>query len=401
MILLLDKIDVLVGNLSNLENTRPVKPFFEDVIRFLEELSCEILLDKEAKLFSDVISFGFWCRKSNLIKISEEYKNINNRIGLGVVFHIAPSNVPVNFAFSYVFSILAGNSNIVRVPSKNFKQIEIICRIINKILFQIKYKSIFEKTLFVRYLQDNEVTSYLSSKCNARIIWGGDFTVNAIREIPIPSRSIDISFSDRYSFSIINPISIGELSEINLNRLAENFYNDTYLMDQNACSSPHLIVWKVPKNINTENQKERFWNAIRGIAEKKYDLQPVNAIDKFTSICKDALSNNFISTNLQSNFLYQVKIDNVPEKVTNLNEKYGYFYEFAIEDIKELAKIVETKIQTITYFGIQKNEILNFIIDEGLIGVDRIVPIGTALDIGIYWDGYDLIRTLSRNILVN
>jgi len=401
MSLLLDKIDVLVGNLSNLENTRPVKPFFEDVIRFLEELSCEILLDKEAKLFSDVISFGFWCRKSNLIKISEEYKNINNRIGLGVVFHIAPSNVPVNFAFSYAFSILAGNSNIVRVPSKNFKQIEIICRIINKILFQIKHKSIFEKTLFVRYLQDNEVTSYLSSKCNARIIWGGDFTVNAIREIPIPSRSIDISFSDRYSFSIINPISIGELSEISLNRLAENFYNDTYLMDQNACSSPHLIVWKAPKNINTENQKERFWNAIRGIAEKKYDLQPVNAIDKFTSICKDALSNDFISTNLQSNFLYQVKIDNVPEKVTNLNEKYGYFYEFAIEDIKELAKIVETKIQTITYFGIQKNEILNFIIDEGLIGVDRIVPIGTALDIGIYWDGYDLIRTLSRHILVN
>jgi hypothetical protein len=36
-----------------------------------------------------------------------------------------------------------------------------------------------------------------------------------------------------------------------------------------------------------------------------------------------------------------------------------------------------------------------------LIGVDRIVPIGTALDIGIYWDGYDLIRTLSRVILVN
>ena len=104
---------------------------------------------------------------------------------------------------------------------------------------------------------------------------------------------------------------------------------------------------------------------------------------------------------LESNFLYQLKIDHVPNKITNLNGKFGYFYELSIVDLKELSKIIETKIQTITYFGISKNEILDFIIEEGLIGVDRIVPIGNALDIGIYWDGYDLIRTLSRHILVN
>ena len=126
MSLLTDKIDVLVGKISNLDITSPQKPFFKDALQFLGELSEEILADKEAKLFPDVISFGFWCRKSNLFKLSEEYLKISNRLGLGVVFHITPTNVPVNFAFSYAFSILAGNSNIVRVPSKNFKQIEII-----------------------------------------------------------------------------------------------------------------------------------------------------------------------------------------------------------------------------------------------------------------------------------
>ena len=402
MSLLTDKIDVLVGNISNLDVTSPLRPFFKDALQFLGELSEEILADKEAKLFPDVISFGFWCRKSNLFKLSEEYLKISNRLGLGVVFHITPTNVPVNFAFSYAFSILAGNSNIVRVPSKNFKQIEIICRLINKILKQINYLNIYEKTLFIRYSQDDDITAFLSSKCNARIIWGGDITVNTIRKIPIPSRSIDIAFSDRYSFSIINPISIGELSDLDLDRLTEKFYNDTYLMDQNACSSPHLIVWKSPNNIITENQKERFWNSIRKLAERKYDLQPVNAIDKFTLICNDALSNNkFTLSSLNSNFLYRLKIDYVPEEITNLNGKFGYFYELSITDLKELSKIIETKIQTITYFGVSKNEILDFIVEEGLIGVDRIVPIGNALDIGIYWDGYDLIRTLSRHILVN
>ena len=402
MSLFKDKIDVLVGNISNLEVTHPQRPFFKEAIQFLGELSEEILADKEARLFPDVISFGFWCRRSNLNKISEEYINISNRIGLGVVFHITPTNVPVNFAFSYAFSILAGNSNVVRVPSRNFKQIEIICRIINKIIIKLNHLNIYEKTLFIRYSQDEDITAFLSSKCNARIIWGGDTSVNTIRKIPIPSRSIDIAFSDRYSFSIINPTSIGELSDLDLNRLAEKFYNDTYLMDQNACSSPHLIVWMSPNNVNLEKQKERFWNSIRKLAEKKYDLQPVNAIDKFTLICSDALGNNqYTLSSLESNFLYQLKIDHVPNKITNLNGKFGYFYELSIVDLKELSKIIETKIQTITYFGISKNEILDFIIEEGLIGVDRIVPIGNALDIGIYWDGYDLIRTLSRHILVN
>jgi hypothetical protein len=29
-------------------------------------------------------------------------------------------------------------------------------------------------------------------------------------------------------------------------------------------------------------------------------------------------------------------------------------------------------------------------------GIDRIVPVGEAMDIGSTWDGFDLIRTLSR-----
>lgn len=31
-------------------------------------------------------------------------------------------------------------------------------------------------------------------------------------------------------------------------------------------------------------------------------------------------------------------------------------------------------------------------------GIDRIVPIGQAMDIGATWDGCDLVRTLSRVI---
>ena len=39
---------------------------------------------------------------------------------------------------------------------------------------------------------------------------------------------------------------------------------------------------------------------------------------------------------------------------------------------------------------------MNFINKNNFKGVDRIVPIGQSLDMGLIWDGYDLIRTLSR-----
>ena len=37
-------------------------------------------------------------------------------------------------------------------------------------------------------------------------------------------------------------------------------------------------------------------------------------------------------------------------------------------------------------------------LENGLTGVDRIVPVGHTMDFALTWDGYDLIQTLSRKI---
>ena len=49
--------------------------------------------------------------------------NLSIKIARGIVFHVTPSNVPMNFAYSYIAGLLSGNNNIVRVPSKQFKQV--------------------------------------------------------------------------------------------------------------------------------------------------------------------------------------------------------------------------------------------------------------------------------------
>ena len=47
----------------------------------------------------------------------------------------------------------------------------------------------------------------------------------------------------------MNTDKILKLDDYRFNTLINNFYNDTYLVDQNACSSPHLILWQ-GKRIN-------------------------------------------------------------------------------------------------------------------------------------------------------
>ena len=65
--------------------------------------------------------------------------------------------------------------------------------------------------------------------------------------------------------SILNSSEIIKLNDSSLTVLCKNFYNDSYLMDQNACSSPHIIFWKGKKNTL---RTKIFWNKVYEIAKK-------------------------------------------------------------------------------------------------------------------------------------
>jgi hypothetical protein len=53
-----------------------------------------------------------------------------------------------------------------------------------------------------------------------------------------------------------------------------------------------------------------------------------------------------------------------------------------------------------TVHGVPPSKIKEWIILHRLSGFDRVVPIGHALDMGIVWDGFDLVESLSRIIEV-
>ena len=390
----INKVKLLAG--TSAVSVAPTTPFNELVCEFLKELSSILINHTEIKNYSDVMSFAFWCRNSNIQKLKEAFKDDYYRIGRGYIYHILPSNVPVNFAFSYTFGLLSGNSNIVRVPSKYFPQADIICNSIEKLFEDIKYEDIKNSTAFVQYDKNDEITSMFSFDCNARVIWGGDQTIWNIKQLPIPPRSIDITFSDRISLCVINSSSILKLNKKELQKLIDNFFNDTYLMDQNACSSPFLIIWYGEQNCEA---KELFWNLLSEKISKNYNLSAIQSVDKFTLLCQQIIEiDSLDEIKIFNNKLYVIRLNKLNCDMYKYRGKFGHFFEININNLEQVKDIINEKYQTITYFGVDKNELIKFIYENKLLGIDRIVPIGQALNIDSIWDGYDIIKTLSRII---
>jgi hypothetical protein len=334
-----DNLLYLTG--ENLPQARPVPPYSEKACSFISALSESLISRRD---FPDVASFAFFCRRANIARLKHEfYKLPEIRLGRGTVFHITPSNIPINFAFSLVFGLLSGNANVVRVPTKEWPQVDIVCKAINLLLERPEFSEFASLAAMVRYERDDEVTAYFSERCDARVIWGGDETVRSVRKIAVPPRAIEMTFADRYSFCVLDENAIASLGEAKLARLAEKFYNDTYLVDQNACSSPSLVVWL---GRNGRDAREKFWRAVHEYA-CRYDLSAIRVMDKYSTLCDCLARDRGITGAIRmGNLLYRIELSSLAD-VESRRGRFGLFFEYETEDIRELAPCITQKWQTI------------------------------------------------------
>ena len=376
------------------------EPFSEDTIDFLNALSLSLIKDTQSRAYPDVVTFAFFCRKANLQNLKRQYSSDENklRVSRGVLFHIAPSNVPLNFGYSLVAGLLSGNYNIVRISSKSFPQVDLVIKHIHQLASMEKWKNLTDRIALIRYDRDSEATHYFSSFCNVRIIWGGDNTIAQIRKSPLPARSFDVTFADRYSFAVINANEL--IKEKNIKKIAEGFYNDTYLFDQNACSAPHLVIWLGDEQ-NIVEAKRIFWGAIYTEVEKRYELQSVIAIDKLSAFYKQAVSMPVhLEKEWNDNRLIRVELEELPENIDDFRCAGGYFSEYTVTSLDDIVPIINSKYQTMAYYGLEYLSLKNLVRNNHIVGIDRIVPIGSTTDFTLIWDGYNLIDAFTRECYI-
>lgn len=386
-----DNLRFIVGNEQTIEQmiySQPLEPFSTEVIDFLSALSKKLM--NVGKEYSDIATFGFWCRKSALLREKEKYDDLSFRLGKGIVFHSTPSNVPVNFAFSFASGLLAGNANIVRLPAKDFDQVKIICKCINELL-EKNFSNLSNYVCMIKYSSDQQITDFLSAICDVRVIWGGDRTILELRKSPLKPRATEITFADRHSIAVIK--SDEYLKMTNKEKIANDFYNDTFYSDQNACTSPRIIVWLGESKIKAQ---EIFWENIHKIVKEKYKLSQIQVVGKLTALFRVAAKHNVNLIHPDDQFITRVQVNSLFEDLMDYKYNSGFFFEYSANNLEEILPLCDIKCQTLTYIGLSFAEIKKFFLKYRPHGIDRAVPIGKSMDFTLVWDGYDLIRNLSR-----
>lgn len=283
------------------------------------------------------------------------------------------------------------------IPSRDFPQIRIINRAIRTELE--KYAELKPYILLLRYERDKDINDVLSSLCDVRVIWGGDSTIMELRKSPLPPRATEVTFADRYSLAVIDSgeyIRRIKADSKAASRTASDFYNDTYLFDQNACTSPRVVAWA---GCAREEAKVAFWESLLAIVKQKYPFQPIQAVDKLSTeyLASAAGLGGMKQISQGDNCLVRVQITQLPPKLMDYRGNSGYFYEFDCDDILALRDFCgDPRCQTVGLLG--GKSLLEPLIQAGIRGVDRVVPIGYTMDFDLIWDGYNLVERLTRTI---
>ena len=387
-----NELQYVVGTpeiIEGMRGVKPLRPFDDVVIAFLNDLSAEL---RKVRDYPDVATFGFWCRRAALLQEKAKIDDVNERFGKGVVFHSTPSNVPVNFAFSFAAGLLAGNANIVRLPGKPFEQVEIISAAVRGLLAE-KHENLAPYIAFVKFPPVKAIADFFSGMCNVRVIWGGDRTVAELRQSPIPARTTEITFADRHSIAVIRTDAY--LAAERKDTVIRNFWNDTYYSDQNACTSPRIVFWIGEKK---EEAKEDFWRRVHGMAAKEYTLAPVQSVGKLNALYAVAAVRKVKQVKTDDMLVTRVIPEEADASLMDFKYNSGFFFEKDIDDLSEIAGVCDLRCQTLTYFGVEQADFRKFLEETRPTGIDRIVPMGKSMDFALVWDGYDLIRQMSRRV---
>ena len=157
----------------------------------------------------------------------------------------------------YLASLLAGDPVVLRLPEKETVQEQMILSALRQVMeTQPEWK---KRIVILRYGHVKEVTDALSRLCQVRVIWGGDHSIQEIQKSVLEPGKTELAFADRRSAAVLRTDAI--LEKEDLTDIVRGFYNDTYLNDQNACSSPSLLYW-LGSPEQTALAHEKFWKAV-------------------------------------------------------------------------------------------------------------------------------------------
>jgi hypothetical protein len=383
-------------------------PFAADSVAFCAALS-RLFLGLPASMGAQWPAIGFFFREAALKQMQRELEATPPpqvrpailRGPRGLAFHVTPGNVDTQFLYSWLLSILAGNANVVRVSARLSGGALEVCRKIAALAASGDFARIRAGSAVVSYGHDKAITDALSARCDLRILWGGDATIELLRGSPLRPHAKEVAFPDRLSFALIDAARFRALDEAGQRRLVADLANDVYVFDQMACSSPKVLFWRGDDEAVAAASGALFERLAAHLAASGTRVELMTALDKL-SFAHGALADGRAERLVRhSNELFVLRAR--PDAVAALRGAGwggGLIVETQIGALEELRAHLRPSDQTLTYgcLGREETDALGAL--ALTTGLSRIVPIGRALAFSRHWDGMDLLQELTRALVV-
>jgi hypothetical protein len=379
-------MEILWGSATLLESGASVRsPFDDEAVSFLRHFGDRLSRRPDILRRPEIAALASWLRPGNLARLRQFLPDASVR-PRGLALHIAPSNMDAMFIYSWVFSLLAGNSNIVRASSTPGEAALALLETLSQLE---GYANVAKSNVILTYPRHElELSRRLSLLGDVRLIWGGDATVSTFKTMPTRPLCVDLVFPDRSSACVLEAGHVLAMSDEKLAQTAGLFFRDAYAFEQMACSSPRLVVWV---GGGAAEASRRWWAAVNVECERRQRSE-----DELTAFLKLSLACS-ASLDQEGSELVSLGSSTVLEVASFPTEHCGggFFYQRQVPDLRTALAAMPSNLQTVTALGFEGQEVAQSLGDHR---VDRIVPFGTALEITPIWDGYSLFDHLTRRV---
>ncbi|MFI6183490.1 acyl-CoA reductase [Nonomuraea sp. NPDC051191] len=385
--------------LAQMRQGVPLEVGDERMRAFLAAFGKRLLRPALARRHPELGSLGFFLRPSELARTLEGLRTSHVRVPRGLVFHLPPANVDTVFVYSWALSALMGNRNVVRLSPRAGAVAEVIIDTLREALADADPVVAATQRIVSYDRRAEAVTAGLSAACDLRVIWGGDDTVREVRRHPLAPHARDLTFPDRSSFAVVSAAAWLCAPRAARVAAAEGFVNDSYWFDQAACSSPRTVFW-VGADGDCEAARGDFTEQVsRVLAGRGWEVDAAMAVEKRVSVYGLAADGLVDLIEFRGNALANVTLAAaaaMPRRWLGA----GTFAHARVSTLAELIPMVERKDQTLTHFGFSLGELEELARGLGGRGVDRMVPVGSALSFHRVWDGVDLPGEFTRLVTV-
>jgi len=377
------------------ERLKPVfRPFDPEVVDFLDALSRDLF--KLTRVEPALAPLAFFIRRSNLVALADD---ASARVPAGAiaspqgaVLHVPPTNVDTLFLYTLAISLLTGNANVVRI-SKNAGPAT--HRILDLLIARLReHPSVARAVTIIQFDRDKDLLDTLSRLVDVRMIWGGDATVHAIRESRLSPFGKDLAFPDRVSLAALSVSAWLEADDATKTSVVEGLYNDTFWFDQMACSSPVQLILTGGTDAQSREVESDLARRLAEVADVRYQDVDGQAINKMVDLIR-GIDRGLSGIDWVSNSVVTARGAELSDAVS-LRPGGGFFTVQHVDDLLAVAAQVTRRVQTLSTFGYGRDELVALAESANGRGIDRIVPIGHALDFAVVWDGMDLVSELLR-----